>query len=125
MSDADLPAGMRLITLPVHRDARGTLVALDRDTLPFEPVRTFVISGVPPGATRGGRAAACSEFLFAAAGSCRVTVSDAARRCSIVLDHAHGVLIAAGLTVELGDFAPDAVVVVLAPKTFAEAGRRD
>jgi hypothetical protein len=125
MTDNDFPQGMRVLTLPVHRDARGTLVPLDRDTLPFEPARTFVISGVPPGATRGGRALACTEFMFAAAGTCRVTVSDGVRRCSIALDHPNGVLAIAGLVVELSDFTSDAVVIVLSPKAFADVGHRE
>lgn len=125
MADADLPHGVTVIALPVHRDARGTLVALDRDTLPFEPIRTFVISGVPPGATRGGHALACTEFLFTATGTCRATVSDAVGRCSIELDHSRGVLVADGLIVELSDFSPDAVVIVLSPRAFADVGHRE
>jgi hypothetical protein len=73
MSARPIPAGARLERLALHQDARGTLVAFDRDTPPFEPARTFVIFDVPPQARRAARPAACDEFLWAARGACRLT----------------------------------------------------
>jgi len=49
-----LPDGVDWIPVPLHADVRGLLAAFDSKTLPLEPVRTFVITNVPHGATRGG-----------------------------------------------------------------------
>ena len=46
----------RRLALPAHGDARGVLLPLDFDALPFVPRRLFVVHGVAPGATRGGHA---------------------------------------------------------------------
>jgi len=124
MNAGPLPAGARLASLTLHQDVRGSLVAFDRDTLPFEPARTFVIFDVPPGARRAARPAACNEFLWTASGACRVTFSDVAETTAIVLDTPHrGLFIPAGTTITLDDFAPGTLLVVLAAKSFAEADR--
>ena len=124
MNAGPLPAGARVASLTLHQDARGSLVAFDRDTLPFEPARTFVIFDVPPGARRAARPAACDEFLWTASGACRVTFSDVAETTAIVMDTPHrGLFIPAGTTITLDDFAPGTLLVVLAAKSFAETER--
>lgn len=121
MNDTDLAAGVRRIPVAAHRDARGCLHAFDRDTLPFAPVRTFVISGVPPHATRGGHVVSCEEFLWVATGSCRLTVSEAERVSSFLLDSPdEGILLPAGVEMVLTDFAPQTLLVVMASTAFAE-----
>lgn len=44
----------RLVFCQVHADARGTLLPLEFDRLPFKPSRLFTITGVPRGGVRGG-----------------------------------------------------------------------
>src|SRR5437764_10682864 len=99
---SNLPEGVHWIAVSLHVDGRGTLAAFDRDTLPFEPVRTFVITGVPAGATRGGHQIPCDEFFRIQAGHCRVLVSDGVTRTSLLLDNPQqGLIVPAGLLVEL------------------------
>src|SRR5512138_3106175 len=46
----------RLVALERHVDARGALLPLEFERLPFAPRRLFTIAGVPAGTTRGGHA---------------------------------------------------------------------
>jgi hypothetical protein len=124
MNECLLPTGARMIALPGHHDARGRLDAFDRDTLPFTPVRTFVISEVPPDAPRAGHAVSCDEFLWVPAGACRLTLSDAARSATVLLDsRQHGVYVPAGIMMDLTDFAPQTLLIVMASKSFSETER--
>jgi len=43
-----------LIKFSLHEEGRGTLLPLYFDTMPFQPCRTFAVSDVPAGTTRGG-----------------------------------------------------------------------
>src|SRR5437763_14361720 len=42
--------------LEVFRDERGTLTLADLESLPFVPVRAYVLHGIPVGARRAGHA---------------------------------------------------------------------
>jgi hypothetical protein len=120
----DLLSGARLLPVNLRSDSRGTLAAFDRDTLPFEPVRTFVIADVPHGETRGGHVVSCDEFLWAQTGQCRLSIFDGARRISMLLDNPRqGALIPAGVGLELSDFTPGTLLVVMASAPYAETGR--
>ena len=124
MNECVLPAGARIIALSGHHDVRGRLDAFDRDTLPFTPVRTFVISEVPPDALRAGHAVSCDEFLWAPAGACRLTLSDTTRSATVLLDsRQHGVFVPAGIMMDLTDFAPHTLLIVMASKSFSETER--
>jgi dTDP-3-amino-3,4,6-trideoxy-alpha-D-glucose transaminase len=115
-----LPEGVRWIPVSSHADGRGTLAAFDRDTLPFEPVRTFVISDVPPGTTRGAHVTSCDEFFRIQAGQCRLLVADGEVRTSLLLDNPrHGVMVAAGVFLEVTDFSADALLMVMASQSYA------
>lgn len=46
----------RLVALKRHVDARGALLPLEFEHLPFAPRRLFTVAGVPAGAVRGGHA---------------------------------------------------------------------
>jgi dTDP-4-dehydrorhamnose 3,5-epimerase-like enzyme len=46
--------GVTRVRLVPNVDARGRLVEVDFQALPFVPRRVFVVTGVPPGTTRGG-----------------------------------------------------------------------
>jgi hypothetical protein len=118
----DLPDGVCLVQVSFHTDERGTLTAFDSSNLPFEPARTFLISNVPYGATRGGHRIAADEFLWAQTGKCRLTISGGAGRVSLPLDSPQqGVSVPAGFGVELSDFAPGTVLVVMSSQPYAKA----
>jgi UDP-N-acetyl-3-dehydro-alpha-D-glucosamine 3-aminotranferase len=117
-----LPEGVQWIPVSLHTDSRGALAAFDSDTLPFEPVRTFVITEVPPGATRGGHLTSCDEFFWIKAGNCRLLVAEGARQVSLLIDNPQqGVVVRAGLFVEVTDFTPDALLLVMASQPYATA----
>ena len=48
--------GASLVGLRRHKDARGTLLPVEFDTLPFLPRRLFTVSGMSAGTVRGGHA---------------------------------------------------------------------
>jgi len=117
-----LPDGVHWIPVSLHGDARGMLAAFDRETLPFEPVRTFVITNVPHGATRGGHVISCDEFFWVQTGQCRLSISDGARQTSLLLDNPQrGVIVPAGLLLELTNFTPDTLLIVMASQPYADA----
>ena len=120
------PEGQAPLAVAQHSDERGTLAVFDRETLPFAPVRTFAIFDVPPGATRGGHALSCDEYLWVAAGGCRIHLDDGKRVSSILLnDRQRAVLVQAGVRVTLGEFLPETLLLVFAPKLYSEVERFD
>src|SRR5690606_24543557 len=54
--DAWFGGRARLVALERHADARGTLLPLEFEGLPFAPRRLFTVAGVPAGTVRGGHA---------------------------------------------------------------------
>jgi dTDP-4-amino-4,6-dideoxygalactose transaminase len=118
----NLIGGVRIISVPTHADARGQLTAFDRDFLPFEPVRTFVISNVPSEAKRGEHLVSCHQFLWMQSGKCLLTLSSGLEQCSLLLNSSQwGVFVPRGLFLELAQFHPDSVLVVSASASFAES----
>ncbi len=114
----------RVLPIAQHADPRGCLTVLERGTaLPFEVRRTFIIAGVPPGATRGQHAnLVTTELVVCAAGALTVRVDDGRSSRSIPLSPTSGaVLVPPALWVELRDFAPGTVVLVLADTDYRVA----
>src|SRR5262245_58680466 len=69
---------VRHIEVPQFSDPRGLRCALERlRPLPFTPVRTFIITDVPPGQHRAEHDASCDEFLWMAIGACQALVREA------------------------------------------------
>jgi hypothetical protein len=59
--------------------------------------------------------------LWVAAGSCRVSFDNGQQKASLALEsNDHGVLVSAGVWLELSDFSPGAVVLGFAPVPFGE-----
>ncbi len=80
--------GCELWRLPHFSDLRGELSPLEfaRD-LPFVPLRSFIVHGVPSNKVRGEHAhRICHQFLIAAHGSLAVVVDDGKQRQQVVLD---------------------------------------
>jgi hypothetical protein len=106
---------VRWIDLPSTRDPRGVLTAVEsgRD-VPFEIRRVFFIHDIA--APRGGHAHRDTEqILVAVAGSFRATVFDGTRTEAHVMDDAtRGLYLPAMVLVEMTDFSPGAVGLVLA-----------
>jgi UDP-2-acetamido-3-amino-2,3-dideoxy-glucuronate N-acetyltransferase len=123
-AEPETVSGVRLFHLPERTDARGTLTfAQTDDHLPFTPQRFFVVTNVPPEASRGEHAhRRCDEYLVCIRGACTLELDDSRRRTSLRLDAATlGVYAPAGLWVRLSDFTPDAVLLVLASDPYDDA----
>lgn len=113
--------GVALIAVVRQGDQRGHIAIFDRDLLPFVPVRLFTIFDVPLGASRGGHSLSCDEFLWVAAGSCRISFDNGAQKSSLMLESgAHGVLVSAGIWLELTDFTPGTIVFGFAPMPYSD-----
>lgn len=80
-------AGARLIQLPVVEDLRGCLTfAQTGGLLPFDPVRFFVVYGVPSRDVRGEHAhLSCHQLLVAASGTLSVVVDNGIERVEVAL----------------------------------------
>ena len=126
MQNRDLAEGITLVAVDRRRDDRGQIAIFGQDSMPFTPARSFSISDVPQGASRGGHALSCDEFLWIAAGSCRVSFANGKQRSSFRLETgAQGVLVSAGVWLELNDFAPGTVVFGFAPVPYSQTRKFD
>jgi hypothetical protein len=117
-----LPTGVRSLSVPAHDDARGRLYAIEQSApLPFMPVRMFMICDVPAEQVRARHAVSCHEFLWMLRGSCTATVDDGIKTATVPLKaEGPGLLVAAGVWMELRAFSNDAALSVFASKTYAE-----
>lgn len=114
----------RLIELPERADARGSLVfAQNGDQIPFTVKRFFALYGLPTGAVRGGHAhRAQHQLLMMLSGRATITVDDGKRRTAVRLDRPNQALhIPPLLWLDLDDFTPGAVCMVLTSDLYSEA----
>jgi hypothetical protein len=126
MQAHDLVEGVTMVAIDRRRDHRGQIAIFGFDAIPFTPVRSFSIFDVPEGASRGGHALSCDEFLWIAAGSCRVSFANGTQKSSFKLDGGgQGLLVSAGVWIELNDFAPGTVVFGFAPLPYAQTRKFD
>jgi hypothetical protein len=126
MQNHDLLEGVSLVAIDLRHDERGGTAIFGFDTMPFPPVRSFAIFDVPLGESRGGHALSCDELLYIAAGSCRISLANGTQESSFTLDNGEqGVLVSAGVWIELNDFAPGTVVFGFAPVPYAQTRKFD
>lgn len=114
-----------LIHSHTHTDARGELHVVEPSDLPFVPVRTFWISHVPAGETRGGHAhRTCAEVIFPLQGSVQITVDNAQEPpVTYTLNHPEqGLHIPPNVWCHLHHFSPDALLLVLASEAYDPQG---
>jgi dTDP-4-dehydrorhamnose 3,5-epimerase-like enzyme len=112
-----------LIELPERTDARGILTfGQEPDQIPFRVKRFFILHGVAPGATRGAHAHRRQHQLFVMlAGAATVTIDDGDSRSVVRLDRPNRALHAPPmLWLELHDFTPGAVCIVLTSDLYSE-----
>ena len=110
--------GAKVIDLPLHVDARGRLTVFEGGMeVPFQIKRVFVISDVPRHSVRGQHAhRRCQQVLVAVAGGVTVRANDAQ---DYRLSRSENALyLPAGAFVEMRDWTPDAVLMVLASERY-------
>jgi hypothetical protein len=86
--------GVRGVTFhrfPVIPDLRGNLTVGEFDRqIPFQPLRYFMVFGVPNREIRGEHAhRVCHQFLVCPRGSCAVVADDGKQRVEVLLDSPH------------------------------------
>ena len=112
--------------VPQFVDARGGLAALEElRPLPFRPVRTFVISDVPPGLTAPATHP-LQRVPWMAAGACRATVrsgdSGGEEQQFHLTVRGRGLYLPPGSWIDLFDFQAGSVLVCLADRPYAARG---
>lgn len=117
-----LPTGVKLLDVPPHADARGTLQAVEESgPIPFQPIRMFAIRNVPPGQWRARHAVSCHEFLWMMMGSSVLALDDGTTRATLPIDaDGPGVLVSSGVWMELSAFSADAILCVFASARYDE-----
>lgn len=113
-----------LLTFFRSDDNRGSLIAIDyNDHLPFQPQRSFVVTGVPPNELRGAHAhRECSQLLIAIHGACTALVDDGRTRREFKLDQPQLGLFMPPMTWgSQYKFSSDAVLLVLASHPYSAA----
>jgi len=110
----------RLHPLPRWADARGTLLPIDYHRLPFVPQRSFVVTDVARGGTRGGHGHRTGQqLLICIRGRIRVLLRVREEDAEVVLaQDGPGVLIGAGIWSEQTYLEAGAVLLVLASEPY-------
>jgi hypothetical protein len=113
-------SGVRWIDLPHVRDERGVLTAIEAfDDVPFAIQRVFFIHGAR--SQRGGHAhLETTQLLIPLAGRFRVEIFDGVSWSRYEMcDPNRGLLLPPVTWVEMRDFSPTAVCLVLADTSYA------
>src|SRR5258706_378240 len=109
--------------LPGTPDLRGrVMVAGDERHIPFRIRRVFAIYQVPAEQTRGAHAhRTCHQFILMLAGGSTISIDEGAETCEERLDRpTQGLYVPPLVWIELRDFTPDAVCLVLTSEHFDE-----
>jgi hypothetical protein len=120
----DEPGVARLVRLPEQLDERGGLVVIESDQeIQFNISRIFYSYGVPSNVTRGGHAhRELQQSIIALCGSLTVLIDDGTSRTRHVLDQPSlGLYVPPMNWVDLEDFTPGAVCLVLASLPYDKA----
>jgi hypothetical protein len=78
---------VRVIELRWVDEARGQLIEIDHASLPFLPRRTFIVTNVPAGTSRGGHShRECEQLFVCLQGSITIDAAFGDERAEILLD---------------------------------------
>lgn len=111
----------RMDKLTTHTDSRGSLTIVEENVdFPFTMQRAYWLHSVPQGAVRGHHAStACYEYLIAVSGSVDIILEDTNGRRDYHLEGKDkGLLVPPYTWIELSNFSPDAVLMVLASDSY-------
>ena len=120
-----MTANTALISLQVHGDDRGSLIALEngRHNLPFDVKRVYYIYGTKEGVSRGFHAhKKLKQLLIAVSGSAAIKCEYNGSQKEYTLNRPdEGLLIEGLVWREMHDFSPDCVLLVLADDYYNES----
>jgi hypothetical protein len=99
------------------------MFAEDERHIPFQVRRVFALYQVPAGQTRGEHAhRTCHQFVVMLAGGSTISIDEGAETCEERLDSpTQGLYVPPLVWIELRDFTPDAICLVLTSEHFDEA----
>jgi UDP-2-acetamido-3-amino-2,3-dideoxy-glucuronate N-acetyltransferase len=123
-SEALRVKGVRVVSLPLVSDMRGTLAVGEATRhVPFVPQRYFVVFDVPSKEVRGENAHRRQEqFLVCLRGGCAVMVDDGMERDEVALDSpATGLYVPPMTWTTIYRHTEDALVLVLASEAYDPA----
>jgi UDP-2-acetamido-3-amino-2,3-dideoxy-glucuronate N-acetyltransferase len=123
MSPQPIPAPV-LLSLPTFRQPTGRLTVGEFDAdLPFAPTRVFMLTGVPPDASRAGHAQReGTQVLISVTGTCHVdTHSGPTRRSFRLSDPTQALLVPPRTWLVCHQFSAGAAVLVLASNRYDPA----
>jgi dTDP-4-dehydrorhamnose 3,5-epimerase-like enzyme len=112
------------ISLPVHSDDRGSLIAIESNRdVPFDIARAYYLFGTKAGVERGFHAhRALRQFAISVAGACTLVLDNGWDRQEVRLENPRmGLLIPPMTWREMTDFTPDCVLLVLADAPYDES----
>jgi hypothetical protein len=112
-----------LLPLTPNADARGTLLPIEFETLPFQPKRVFTIANVPAGQSRGGHGhVAGDQVLACVSGAVLVTVRFEGREHQIQLSASTNALVVeSGVWARQDYLVANTVLLVLSSTNYEEA----
>lgn len=113
----------RIIDLPVHRDPRGNLTAIEGGIhVPFEIQRVYYLYDVPGGAERGGHAhKALHQLIVAMSGSFDIELDDGEKKRTFHLNRSyHGLYVCPMIWRSIDNFSSGSVLMVLASNRYSE-----
>jgi hypothetical protein len=114
--------GAKLVKLPQHADARGCLIALDREqSLPFDVRRVFCMYQTPQDTVRGEHATSAHLALVALQGAVEVDLDNGREQASLRLTQTDEALcVHAGVWLRLRHFANETIVLVAASQLYTD-----
>lgn len=121
---AKMTANVKMISLRVHGDDRGKLVALEKGhNLPFDVKRVYYIYGAKAGVPRGFHAHKhLKQLLIATSGSVEIHCEMCGQRSVYILNKPDEALLIEGMVWRtMEKFSSDCVLTVLADKAYNEA----
>lgn len=111
------------MNINIRTDARGTLGVIEFSELPFTPARTFWISDVPRGETRGHHAhKRCEQFIVSLTGhvSFRVLTRSGSSTTGVIRP-GNSLHLRTLEWIVLDDFSENAVILVYCSTPFDES----
>lgn len=108
------------LSLVRHRDARGMLLPLEFDGLPFPVRRLFTVAGVPPGAVRGGHGHRRGwQLMICVSGAIRLSLRRDRQQVSMTLtDDGPALLLGAGIWAEQTYLHEQSVLLVACSEAY-------
>lgn len=114
---------IKTIDFDICGDARGSLIALEKENLPFDVKRVYYIFDTKENVSRGFHAHKnLEQIAICVRGKCRFSLDDGKQKKILWLDNPKkGIYIQGLVWREMHDFSEDCVLLVLASEHYDES----